>query len=127
LKRQIHKLIKVAAHLNQGQIFEFSFSNTMKASTVKIFTSLALLLFPCSPSYGFAPSTVLHRPFSAARFLADENAPSDCDTDNVTNPEQHAVVDEKEEDIMICDELKRELLLFGTIVANTPRLTNVTL
>jgi hypothetical protein len=118
LKRQNGKSTSSSKlrHLTQGQIFEFSFSYTMTASTMRIFTSLALLLFSCSPSYGFAPSTtVLQRPFSTARFLSDESAPSDYDTADLTNPEQHAVVDEKEEDIMIRDELKRELLLLASV------------
>jgi hypothetical protein len=81
-------------------------------------TKLALLLLSCSPSsYAFAPSTMLvpQRTFSTARFLADESAPSDYDSADLTNPEQHAVVDEKEEDIMIRDELKRELLLLASV------------
>jgi hypothetical protein len=78
-------------------------------------TKLALLFLSSSPSYGFAPSIVPRRPFSTARFLADESAPSDYDSADLTSPDQHAVVDEKEEDIMIRDELKRELLLLASV------------
>jgi hypothetical protein len=49
------------------------------------------------------------------QYSQEESAPSDYDTEDLTEKKQHAVVDENEEDATIREELIRELLLLASV------------
>ena len=55
----------------------------------------------------YSGKTLLH--------MEDDSAPSDYDADDLVETERHATLDEDEDDAIIRDELKRELLLLASV------------
>jgi hypothetical protein len=78
---------------------------------------VAVAFLLASKSYGFSPSltTPLARPFATRLFDYQDDSPSDYDSSDLSPEQKEATVDDKEEDALIRDELKRELLLLGSV------------
>ena len=70
---------------------------------------------------GFAPRmtdlsvTLTAPPSTLLYYSQEESAPSDYDTEDLTEKEQRVVVDENEEDAQIREELIKELLLLSSV------------
>ena len=84
------------------------FHLTMAA--LKLFT---LLLLMCSLATGFVPLATNRQVCQLGSFQ-DDSAPSDYDASDLLPDEKEVAVDENEEDDLIRDELKRELLLLAS-------------
>ena len=77
------------------------------------FTQFTLLLLICSIATGFVPFAA--RPHAShLTSFQDDSSPSDYDTSDLPPEEKQVLVDENEEDALIRDELKRELLLLAS-------------
>jgi hypothetical protein len=84
-------------------------------------TRLKLLLIlagTCCSVFGFAPASLLQTPKPSTLVLydfPDDTGPSDYDTDDLRPDQKSVTVDDKEEDALIRDDLKRELLLLASV------------
>ena len=91
------------------------------------FTKLLLwICLGCSPSVAFGPSFLVPargsetigsnaRTSVILREYSDDSGPSDYDTSEVLPEQKEVMVDDKEEDALIRDALKRELLLLASV------------
>lgn len=110
--------------------FSFVFVDDGESFALTTMTSfrstLALLLLAFDVTFGFVPS-LQHQHHhqqkqntqttssTILRDYADDSSPSDYDTVDLPPDQREAIVDENEEDALIRDELKRELLLLASV------------
>jgi hypothetical protein len=80
---------------------------------------LLILAGTCSSVFGFAPTSLLQttpKPSTLVLYdFPDDIGPSDYDTDYLPPAQKKVTVDDKEEDVLIRDDLKRELLLLASV------------
>ena len=87
----------------------YSFTNTMTSF------KLVVLLISCSNALGFTAPLSKARTSLVTRHDYADDAPSDYDTSDLPPDEKEVTVDDNEEDSLIRDALKRELLLLASM------------
>lgn len=81
-------------------------------------SSLLILALTCSNVVGFTPTSLSQTPRASTlvrRDFPDGSGPSDYDTEDLPPDQKIVAVDDKEEDVLIRDALKRELLLLASV------------
>ena len=91
----------------------------MKELIVVLISSYVII---ACEAFSFPSKSLIHYnnnvdPYSGKTLLhmEDDSAPSDYDADDLVETERHATLDEDEDDAIIRDELKRELLLLASV------------